>query len=281
MMIMLRATLTSIFALVLTVVALPAQTTVCVPATDSHEANTFAILSVPVAFTGSRAPAAAHGISLGVEVASLPTVDATDATPTSCRPGKGPENAHPIAAIVRPRLAVAVHGFVFEASWIPPVTVNEVKANLLGLAVARPFALAPGIYLGLRLHAVFGSLNAPVTCDDAALRDPSSECFGGTRSNDSWQPGVFGAEAVVGAGRGKIRPYAGVGYTMLRPRFQVDFTNAAGSTDNTQVDVNLTRVALFGGVMWQVGRSSITAEAYSTPADAVTARLVVRTLLSR
>ena len=63
--------------------------------------------------------------------------------------------------------------------------------------------------------------------------------------------------------------------------FQVDFTMLPRSTDNTQVNVNLERAALFGGVMWSVGRSSITAEAYSTPADAVTARLVVRTLLSR
>jgi hypothetical protein len=262
--------------------SLPAQQSICVPASDSHEANTFAILSVPVAFTGSRAPAAVHGgVTVGLELATLPTVDATDATPTSCRPGKGPENAHPVAGIVRPRVAVGVHGFVLEASWIPPVTVNEVKANLVGLAIARPFALGAGWYLGVRVHAVFGSLNAPVTCDDAALRDTSSECFGGTRSNDRWQPGVFGAEAVVGAGRGAIRPYLGVGYTMLRPRFQVDFTNAAGQTDNTQVNVNFERVALFGGVMWRIGQSSIVAEAYSTPADAVTARLVVRTLLLR
>lgn len=272
---------TALLSLASVAAAAPAQTGICEPAKDSHEANTFAILSVPVAFTGARAPAAAHGVSIGLEVASLPTVDAVDATPTACRPGKGPEDAHPIAGIVRPRITVAVHGFVLEASWIPPVTVNEVKANLVGLAIARPIVLAPGWYLGLRVHAVLGSLNAPVTCDDAALRDATSECFGGTRSNDRWQPGVFGAEAVVGAGRSRVRPYLGVGYTMLRPRFQVDFTNAAGSTDNTQVNVDLERIALFGGVMWRVGRSSITAEAYGTPADAVTARLVVRTLLSR
>ena len=258
---------------------LPAQQGLCLPSTSSHEANTFAILSVPVAFSGSRAPAPAHGLSIGLEVASLPTVDPINATPTTCRPGKGPENAHPIAGIVRPRIAVAVHGFVLEASWIPPVSVNEVKANLVGLAIARPVNLAPGWYLGLRAHAVLGSLNAPITCDDAALRDPSSECYGGTRSSDRWQPRVFGAEAVVGAGRHSIRPYLGVGYTLLRPRFLVHFTNAAGSTDNTQVNVDLHRVALFGGVMWQLGRSSITAEAYATPADAVTARIVVRTLV--
>lgn len=274
-------TLAALLALAGIAPALPAQQGLCLPAKDSHEANTFAILSVPVAFTGSRAPAAAHGVSVGVEFASLPTVDPTNATSTTCRPGKGPENAHPIAGIVRPRVTVAGHGFVLEASWIPPVTVNEVSANLVGLAIARPFALAPGWYLGLRAHAVFGSLHAPVTCNDAALRDATSECFGGTRSNDRWQPGVFGVEAVVGAGRARIRPYLGVGYTMLKPRFRVDFTNAAGSTDNTQVNVDLARVALFGGVMWRVGHSSITAEAYATPADAVTARLVVRTLVVR
>ena len=274
-------TFAALLALTLTAAALPAQQGLCLPPSDSHEANTFAILSVPVAFTGSRAPAAAHGVSLGLEFALLPAVDATNATPTVCRPGKGPENAHPIAGLVRPRVTVAVHGFVVEASWLPPVTVNQVTANLVGLAIAHPFALSPGWYLGIRAHAVIGTLNAPVTCNDAALRDPRSECFGGTRSNDRWQPNVFGAEAVMGTGRGKVRPYAGVGYTMLRPRFRVDFTNAAGSTDNTQVNVDLQRVALFGGVMWQIGQSSITAEAYSTPVDAVTARLVVRTLVLR
>lgn len=271
----------SLLALVAAAGALPAQTGLCLPATDSHEANTFAILSVPLAFTGARAPAVGRGVAIGLELATLPAVSAADATPTTCRPGKGPENARPIAGIVRPRIAVAVHGFLFEASWIPPVVVNQVKANLVGLAIAHPFALAPGWVLGVRAHAVFGSLHAPVTCNDAALRDVTSECFGGTRSDDRWQPGVFGAEGVVGAGRGNIRPYLGVGYTVLRPRFQVDFTNAAGSTDRTQVNVDLQRVAVFGGVNLRMGRSSITAEAYSTPVDAVTARLVVRTLVAR
>lgn len=260
---------------------LPAQTTLCLPARDSHEANTFAALSVPIAFTGARAPAAARGVSVGLELASLPEVGSTNSTPTSCRPGKGPENTHPIAGIVRPRVTVAVHGFVLEASWVPPIGVNHVRANLIGLAVAHPFALAGGWSLGLRAHAVFGSIHAPVTCSDASLHDATSECFGGTRSNDRWQPGVFGAEAVVATGRSNVRPYLGLGYTMLRPRFMVDFTNAAGSTDNTEVRVNLSRVSLFGGLMWRLGRSSITAEAYSTPADAVAARVVVRTLVAR
>ena len=260
--------------------ALQAQD-ICVPPKDSHEANTFATLSVPVAFTGARAPAVSHGISIGLEFASLPSVGRTNATPTSCRPDKGPENTNPIPGIIRPRIAVAVHGLVFEASWIPPVRVDEVRANLFGLAIAHPHPLGHGWVLGLRAHAVLGSLRAPVTCPDAAVRDPTSECFGGTRSDDRWQPGIFGAEAVVGGGRSNIRPHFGVGYTMLRPRFEVNFTNATDSTDHRRVEVNLQRIAVFAGVTMRMGSSSLTAEAYSTPADAVTARLVIRTLLGK
>jgi hypothetical protein len=260
--------------------ALPGQD-ICVPPKDSHEANTFATLSVPVAFTGARAPAVAHGVSIGLEFASLPSVGRTNATPTACRPDKGPENTNPIPGIIRPRIAVAMHGLVFEASWIPPIRVDEVRANLVGLAIAHPHPLGHGWVLGLRAHAVLGSLRAPVTCPDAAIRDVTSECFGGTRSDDRWQPGVLGAEAVVGGGRSNIRPHFGVGYTMLRPRFEVNFTNAADSTDHRQVQVNLERFAIFAGVTMRLGSSSLTAEAYSTPADAVTARIVVRTVIAK
>ena len=253
----------------------------CVPPTNSHEAKTFAILSVPVAFTGARAPAVGHGLSIAVEAASLPTVGRTDATPTACRPDKGPENTNPIPGLIRPRVAYATHGLVFEASWIPPVRIDQVRANLIGLAIAHPHPLGRGWVLGLRAEAVLGSLRAPVTCPDAALRDPTSQCFGGTRSDDRWQPGVFGAEAVVGAGRANLRPHFGVGYSVLRPRFEVNFTNAADSTDHRRVEVNLQRIAVFAGVTMRMGSSSLTAEAYSTPADAITARVVVRTLLAK
>jgi hypothetical protein len=260
--------------------ALPAQD-ICFAPKDSHEANTFAILSVPVTFSRAAAPGPAHGISIGLEAASLPTVDRADATPTSCRPDKGPENTNPIPGIIRPRIAIAWRELVFEASWIPPVRVDQVKANLVGLAIEHSHPLGRGWYLGLRADAVLGSLHAPVTCPDAALADPSSECFGGTRSDDRWQPGTFGGEAVVGAGRARIHPYGGVGYTWLRPRFQVDFTNARDSTDHRQIEVNLERVAVFGGVTWELGSSSITGEAYATPEDAVSARIVLRTRLGR
>ena len=248
----------------------------CFPSKTSNEAQTFAILSVPVAFTGARAPAPnPRGWSVGVELASLPPVDEETARPTYCRPGKGPENTAPIPVIVRPRLAIALHGFLLEAGWTPPVNVNHVKSGLVSLALARPFRLDERWTIGVRAHGVLGGIDAPVTCDDDAIEDPASECFLGMRSNDRWNPGVYGVEAVVGAGR-HIRPHLGIGYTMLRPRFQVNFTNRFGDTDRRKVEVNLERMAVFGGVSFGLAGLRITAEGYATVGDAITARLVAR-----
>jgi hypothetical protein len=265
----------------LTPVILTAQAD-CFPAKNSNEAKTFAILSVPIAFAGARAPVRSpHGVSFGVEVADLPAVDRATATPTACRPGKGPENTDPIPVVVRPRFSVAAQGFLFEVAWIPPVRVSGVKANLVSLAIARPFALAPHWALGIRAEGVLGALHAPIVCDEEAVKDITSECSGGTGSDDRWQPGVFGVEAVVGGGGGTVRPHLGVGYTHLRPRFQVHFTNAQGETDRRRVAVDLDRAALFGGLTVPLGMLRLTGEAYATLGDAVIGRVVLRAPLVR
>ncbi|HTC23770.1 MAG TPA: hypothetical protein VK688_05370, partial [Gemmatimonadales bacterium] len=122
----------------------------------------------------------------------------------------------------------------------------------------------------------FGLVQAPITCDDAALADPTSECFQGTRSNDHYHPTMFGADGSLGwtLKGGRVRPYVGGGINLLRPRLQVQFTNAIGSTDSTRVEVNLTRAVVFGGLMWQAARGfGITGEVYAAPADAITGRL--------
>lgn len=260
---------------------LTAQQDVCLPGTDSPEAKTFAILSVPMAFSGGGAPTRAHRIVIGLEAASLPNIDPVTATPTTCRPGNGPENANPLPGIVRPRLSAAVSGFVFEVAWIPPVAVAGVKANLVGLAVTRPIALPARWDLGVRVHAVVGALYAPVVCDKDAIRDPQSDCFGGTLSNDRWAPNIYGVEAVVATPPAAVRLHGGFGYSLLRPRFQVDFTNAVGNRDRRKVEVNLQRAAVLGGVTYQVGRFDLTAEGYATFVDAVSVRFVLRTPLGK
>jgi hypothetical protein len=252
---------------------------VCRPPASSNEAKTFAIFSVPLAFGPADAPALHPRFQVGLEAAYLPTIARGTATPTICQPGKGPESVDFLFAVPRPRIGIPLPlGVALEASWIPPVPVNGVKANLFGVSLAKSFPLG-SLNGSVRAHSTFGSIRAPITCNRAALADNTSECFNGTLSDDRFSPNIFGADLSLGKTMfdGKLQPYIGGGYSRLDPRFQVNFTNAFGFVDHTRVVVNLDRLALFGGVTWQMaGRFAATTEVYSTPADAVTVRVALR-----
>jgi hypothetical protein len=253
----------------------------CFPGSESNEAKTLAIYSVPLAFGRGNAPELYPGFKAGLELTYLPEVSESISTPTFCRPGKGPENTNLLFAIPRPRFGMPLPlGLALEASWVPPIRVNGVKANLFGLSLEKAFGRLDGLVVAVRAHGTFGSIHAPITCDDDALEDPTSECFGGTKSDDRLSPNIFGVDAAVGGSlaSGRLRPYAGAGYNRLEPRFQVNFTNQFGELDDRKVEVDLNRLVVFGGATWQVAeRWGVSGEVYAAPADAVTGRLIVRT----
>lgn len=253
----------------------------CFPPKDSHEAQLFAALAVPLAFSLAQAPAPTPPgqVHVGLEATYLPNLDAETRTSTICRPGKGPENVDLLFAFPRPRASVGMPaGLLLEVSWVPPVRLNGVKANLLGLSLQRSFPIArQGTVVTLRAHAAFGLIRAPITCNDEALQDPVSECFQGTRSDDRYHPNTFGAEGAASwsLGGGRVRPFVGGGLNILHPRFQVNFTNQFGSTDNRKVEVDLDRGTLFGGATWiPVGGLGLTGEIYASPGDAITGRVM-------
>jgi hypothetical protein len=252
----------------------------CFPGGSSNEAKAFAIFAVPLAFSPAGAPDLLPGFRFGLEAASLPNIDDATATPTICRPGKGPEHTDLLPALPRPRFTMPLPlGLALQASWIPPIRVNGVKANLFGLSVGRSFGRLGGVVVALRGHATFGSLRAPITCDDDALADAGSECFGGQRSDDKLRPNIMGADVSLGwsVAEGRLRPYLGTGYNRLQPRFQVNFTNRFGQLDNRRVEVNLDRMVVFGGATWDATpRLAVAGELYAAPADAVTGRVVIR-----
>ena len=254
----------------------------CFPPEDSNEAQAFAILAVPFAFSPANAPAAMSPWSarFSLEVSTVPNIDDETATPTVCRPGKGPENTDFASVLPRPRVHVGLPAaLVIEASWVPPIEVNGATPNLLGFALGRSFRLgARGMALGVRLHATAGHIRAPITCDEEALQDPVSECFNGTLSDDKYRPNAFGVEASVGwaMGEGRIQPYVGGGLNLLRPRFRVNFTNQFGQVDNRRVEVDLQRVVVFAGATWfPVPRFGVSGQIYAAPSDAVIGRLAL------
>ena len=272
------------FALVASALASPlAAQSVCRPPASSNEAKTLATFSVPLAFGPATAPEILPGLRLGLEGTYLPKVDPATATPTICRPGQGPLNTDLLFALPRPRIGLPLpFGLALEASWIPPVRVAGAKANLFGFSLGKSFGRLDGLVAGIRAHGTFGSIRGPITCDDAALADPASQCFQGMRSDDKYSPNIFGADVSLGwtmAG-GRLRPYIGGGYNRLEPRFQVNFTNQFGTVDSTRIEVDLNRGVVFGGATCQLAdRLGVAAEVYAVPADAVTARLVVRTAI--
>jgi len=252
----------------------------CFPSTSSHEADLFGHFSVPLAFSPGQAPWIYRPGSILVSVEGTLLPDASDriATPTKCRPGKGPENVNILPAFARPRVGFALgDGVLLEASWVPPVRVDGVKANLWSFALSRTVPLTPGgtMFTG-RVHATFGSIHAPITCSDEALKDATSECFNGTRSDDRYSPNIFGVELGLGwpLAQGRLRPYLGAGYNILHPRFQVNFTNAANVRDDRKVEVNLSRWVLLGGVTLAATPGfTLSAEGYTAPSDDITARV--------
>jgi hypothetical protein len=269
-------------AALLAAVAGPARAqNICTPTSDSHEAQLFAALAVPLAYATAEAPAtlAPGAVRVALEGTYLPDIDETTRTPTQCRPGKGPEHTDLLVAFPRPRAMVGLPaGLLLDVSWIPPVRLNGVQSNLVGVALARGIPVGPpGTALTLRAHGTFGRIRAAITCPEEELQNPASECFQGTRSDDRYHPTTIGLEGVLGwtLGGGRVRPFVGGGLNLLRPRFQVNFTDRFGVLDDTQVRVNLTRGALFAGATWAPARGlGVSGEIYGAPGDAVTGRLM-------
>jgi len=253
----------------------------CHPGTESNEANTFAALSVPLAFgpAGAIGEDPDAGFWVGFEATVLPNIDSATTAP-SCLPRKKSENTDFLPVFGRLRAGASLLSWLdLEVGWVPPIQANGITANLLSVALGARIALGNGS-LAFRVHATVGEIRGPITCDedDVADADTTRVCSGGQLSDDSYRPNIFGVDGTFAFPVGtKFRPYIGAGYNRLQPRFQVHFTDSDGFTDNQKVEVDLNRLALFGGITWLASRRlGITGEVYSQPADAVTVRVIGR-----
>lgn len=251
---------------------------------DSHEAEIFRIRGASTAFGRAISPVTPRqGAVLAMfEVTTLAHIDRSTATPTYCRPGKPAENVNLMSVLPRPRVIFGLSdGFTFEASWIPPVTVNDVKANVVSVALGRSVPTALGL-ISLRAHATFGEIRAPIACTEEQIAvDPlspdASECAGGAEpSNDHYKPNSFGADMTYGwpVAAGRLRPFLGAGVNFLRPRFQVDFTDQFDVKQDQKVEGDFTRFVAFVGATWiPTSRLSLTGEVYADPGTTWVGRL--------
>lgn len=257
----------------------------CRPPRDSHEARLLAFYQAPLVFSMAAAPAsvAAGELALGVEMGNVPSPSAELRRPEFCYQSHSEETTlTPVYGRPRVMLGLPV-GVVLEASYLPPVTVGGATPHLASIALARPVELTVGrreVTFALRAHGTLGRVRGAITCPASALQteDATVPCFGTRPSRDTFYPSMFGGEGALGvrARGGRVALYVGGGVTWLSPRFRVGFTDAAGNVDATEVEVNLRRGTVFGGVTWRATDAiQLSGQLYSVPEDVTTVRLTV------
>ena len=263
--------------------------------TSAPEAKLMLYYSSTVAFSplgiplGADKPAArmvgtrraSAWVEAAVEVSYLPPLSASQRTAGSDKAEA--TNLAPVFA--RPRIGVRLPaGLGLELSWIPPVRLFDVKANLLAGAVSRAIALPSRVRLVPRVAVLGGRVEGPITCNRDTARGAGASlatyyalvCYG-NNSRDFFEPRQLSGELLVARSStsGRWQPYASAGARYERTRFDVGVIRRDGTRDRDQpvIGVNATRPYVAAGTSWLAPRNArLAAELYYAPGSVVTMR---------
>lgn len=254
----------------------------------SAEARIMLYYSSTVAFS----PLGAHAVAgtLGgverrfegaVELSFLPPLSAKQRTAGSDKPEA--TNLAPLFA--RPRVSARLPGAaVLELSWIPPVRVFDVRANLFAGAISRSFTVTPAISIVPRASFVAGRVEGPITCNretadegDAALATYYATVCYGNDSNDYFEPRHVSGELLMTRSMPGARwqPYVSAGARAERTRFDVGVIRRDGSRDTDQPILEVKTTRAFGtiGASWfGLPRTRLAGELYYAPGSVLTVR---------
>ena len=249
----------------------------------------FSPLGVPF---GVERPATTMGVAdggapsrveLSVEISYLPPLSAEQRTAGSDKP----ESTNLAPLFPRPRLGVRLPGgFGMELSWIPPLRVFDVKANLVAGALSYSFALPSRFSLVPRVSGLAGRVEGPITCnsemtsgtDAALIRYYSYVCYGND-SRDYFEPRHISGELMVAHTSTSARweSYLTAGARAERSRFDVGVIREDGSRDPDQpiLEVKATRFYGAVGTSWfGLPRTRLAAEMYYAPGSVLTGRVL-------
>ena len=253
-----------------------------------YYSSTLAFSPVGLPYGTSHMPAVAVAtgrpssrVEVAVEVSYLPPLSAAQRTTGSDKPEA--TNLAPVFA--RPRLGLRLPGGLgLEASWIPPMRVFDVKANLFAGALSRSFSSASGVRVVPRISFLTGRVEGPITCNrdtannrGAALATYFAFVCYSNNSRDFFEPRHFSGELLVARSvvGGRWEPYVSAGARGERTRFDVGVIRSDGSRDpdNPVLEVKATRAYGTAGASWLgLRRTRLAAELYYAPGSAVTVR---------
>lgn len=248
----------------------------------------FSPLGVPFGVDRPSEPAATEGrtsprFEAAVEISYLPELSLEQRTTGSDKP----EATNLAPLFPRPRIGTRLPGGLgLELSWIPPLRVFDVKANLFAGALSRSFAVSNGVRIVPRASVLVGRVEGPITCNretseegDAALATYFSLVCYGNDSRDYFEPRHVSGELVVArtTTSGRWQPYISGGARAERTRFDVGVIRRDGSRDRDQpiLEVKTTRGFGTAGASWLgLRRTRLTGELYYAPGSALTGRVL-------
>lgn len=219
-------------------------------------------------------------LEAGLELAYVPRLSAEQR-----QVGDKPESTNLAPIFPRPRLTYALSDrLAIEGSWLPPVEVFDVKANVVSLALSWTSPLRGSLRLSPRLAGTIGSVEGAITCfEELGTRSPDLALYYGTicygrESHDDFQPRHATAELMVGWERADTRivPYAGLGARGDWTRFDIGVIRPDGSIEPDHPILELQGVRPYGvlGTTIRVAtRARATAELLYAPGSIVTIRL--------
>ena len=247
--------------------------------------------SAALAFTPAAAPDVlpARGVAFGLEMAYVPPLSAARRSAGETKTQS--TNLAPV--LPRPRLAAALPGGAsLEASWVPPVKVFGVTANLWGVALSRPLTAFRGMLLTPRIAGSGGVVEGAVTCNrDLERRGGGDSVYfawvcHGRESEDRFRPLAVSAELVASRliRGGTLAPYAGLGARYEHTRFDVGVQTFAGERDPRQpiLDMHVARGYGVAGASWRARPGAwLSGELLYLPGSVLTVRAQGSVALSR
>lgn len=249
---------------------------------DEGQGKLMSYYSSSLMFTPVMAPRqrARGTLELGLELAYVPELSAEQR-----RVGDKPEATNLAPLFPRPRLTYALTDrLAIEGSWLPPIEVFDVQANVVSVALTWTSALHGGLRFTPRVAGMIGSVEGAITCyADMLSESPdlalyySTVCYG-HESRDDFQPRHVLGELTIGWERqgSRLLPYAGWGARADFTRFDIGVIRTDGSIEQDHPILELRTVrpyALLGTTILAMPRARATAELLYAPGSIVTVRV--------
>ncbi len=238
-----------------------------------------------VAFSPLQAPmpTTPWSLELGIEGSYIPSLSEVQRTAGRDKP----ETTNLAHVLPRPRLAFGLPGGLrLEGSWVPPIRMFDLKANLFAVALSAPVATLAGVRITPRVAYTGGRVSGPVTCNtelvernDVSLAIYYQYVCHSRESDDHFEPRQFSGELIGSRSiaKGAVQPYVGVGAMHERTRFDIGVIRDDGTrdTDHPILEMRTTRGYGVAGATWLAPRGArFSSELFWAPGSLFTVRLL-------